>query len=60
MFIWIFHRAICHFPESIGGMQVRADIIWIKQSPRAWFGRFISTMRKYGFNKSNADITPYS
>jgi len=26
----------------------------LKQSPRAWFGRFNSTMRRYVFNQSNA------
>ncbi|WKA08566.1 hypothetical protein VitviT2T_026277 [Vitis vinifera] len=29
----------------------------LKQSPRAWFGRFSSTMRKYGFQQSNSDHT---
>ncbi|WJZ97833.1 hypothetical protein VitviT2T_016408 [Vitis vinifera] len=29
----------------------------LKQSPRAWFGRLSSTMRKYGFQQSNSDHT---
>jgi len=29
----------------------------LKQSPRAWFGRFSSAMRRYDFNQSNADHT---
>ena len=29
----------------------------LKQSPRAWFGRFSSAMRKYGFQQSNSDHT---
>ena len=29
----------------------------LKQSPRAWFGRFSSAMRRYGFVQSNADHT---
>jgi hypothetical protein len=29
----------------------------LKQSPRAWFGRFSSAMRKYGFQQSNLDHT---
>ncbi|WJZ84429.1 hypothetical protein VitviT2T_004033 [Vitis vinifera] len=29
----------------------------LKQSPRAWFGRFSSEMRKYGFQQSNSDHT---
>jgi hypothetical protein len=29
----------------------------LKQSPRAWFGRFSAAMRKYGFQQSNSDHT---
>jgi len=29
----------------------------LKQSPRAWFGRFSMAMRKYGFQQSNSDHT---
>jgi hypothetical protein len=29
----------------------------LKQSPRAWFGRFSLAMRRYGFVQSNADHT---
>jgi hypothetical protein len=29
----------------------------LKQSPCAWFGRFSSAMRKYGFRQSNSDHT---
>jgi len=29
----------------------------LKQSPHAWFGRFSSAMRKYGFQQSNSDHT---
>ena len=29
----------------------------LKQSPRAWFGRFRTAMRKYGFRQSNSDHT---
>ena len=29
----------------------------LKQSPRAWFGRFILAMKKYGFQQSNSDHT---
>lgn len=29
----------------------------LKQSPRAWFRRFSTTMRRYGYNQSNADHT---
>lgn len=27
----------------------------LKQSPRAWFGRFTIAMRKYGYKQSNFD-----
>lgn len=29
----------------------------LKQSPRAWFGRFTLAMRKYGYKQSNFDHT---
>ncbi|RVW74496.1 Retrovirus-related Pol polyprotein from transposon RE1 [Vitis vinifera] len=29
----------------------------LKQSPRAWFGRFSTAMKKYGFQQSNSDHT---
>ncbi len=29
----------------------------LKQSPRAWFGRFSQAMKKYGFRQSNSDHT---
>ena len=29
----------------------------LKQSPRAWFGRFQTAMRTYGFKQSNSDHT---
>lgn len=29
----------------------------LKQSPRAWFGKFRRSMRRYGFKQSQADRT---
>ena len=29
----------------------------LKQSPRAWFGRLSSAMKKYGFQQSNSNHT---
>ena len=29
----------------------------MKQSPRAWFGRFTTAMRKFGYDQSNSDHT---
>ena len=31
----------------------------LKQSPQARFGRFSATIRKYGFQQSNSDQTPF-
>nr|GEV68582.1 putative reverse transcriptase, RNA-dependent DNA polymerase [Tanacetum cinerariifolium] len=41
-------REVCHLKKSLYGL---------KQSPRAWFGRFTLAMRKYGFKQSNSDHT---
>lgn len=39
---------VCRLKKSIYGL---------KQSPRAWFGRFTMAMKKYGFKQSNSDHT---
>nr|GEX12275.1 putative ribonuclease H-like domain-containing protein [Tanacetum cinerariifolium] len=41
-------RELCHLKKSLYGL---------KQSPRAWFGRFTLAMRKYGFKQINSDHT---
>nr|GEW54323.1 putative RNA-directed DNA polymerase [Tanacetum cinerariifolium] len=41
-------REVCHLKKSLYGL---------KQSPRAWFGRFNLAMRKYSFKQSNSDHT---
>nr|GEY18059.1 putative reverse transcriptase, RNA-dependent DNA polymerase [Tanacetum cinerariifolium] len=41
-------REVCRLKKSLYGL---------KQSPRAWFGRFTLAMRKYGFKQSNSDHT---
>jgi hypothetical protein len=38
-------------------MQAVEGIYRLKQSPRAWLGQFILTMRKYGLKQSNSDHT---
>ena len=37
--------------------KLQRTLYGLKQSPRAWFGRFSLAMRKYGFQQSNSDHT---
>ena len=46
-FTWDSNK-VCRLKKSIYGL---------KQSPRAWFGRFTIAMKKYGFKQSNSDHT---
>ena len=41
-------REVCLLKKSLYGL---------KQSPRAWFGKFTLAMNKYGFKQSNSDHT---
>lgn len=41
-------RTVCRLQRALYGL---------KQSPRAWFGRFSMAMKKYGFQQSNSDHT---
>ena len=41
-------KIVCKLERALYGL---------KQSPRAWFGRFSSAMRKYGYRQSNSDHT---
>ncbi|KAJ0666336.1 putative RNA-directed DNA polymerase [Helianthus annuus] len=41
-------REVCRLKKSLYGL---------KQSPRAWFGRFTLAMKEYGFKQSNSDHT---
>ena len=41
-------RKVCKLKKSLYG---------IKQSSRAWFGRFTKSMRSYGYHQSNSDHT---
>ena len=38
-------------------LKLRRSLYGLKQSPRAWFGRFRKAMLKLGFSQSNADHT---
>lgn len=39
------------------GCKLKKALYGLKQSPRAWFGRFTSAMRKFGYVQSNSDHT---
>ncbi|KAM0012210.1 putative RNA-directed DNA polymerase [Helianthus debilis subsp. tardiflorus] len=41
-------KEVCRLKKSLYGL---------KQSPRAWFGRFTLAMKRYGFQQSNSDHT---
>ncbi|KAM0029928.1 putative RNA-directed DNA polymerase [Helianthus debilis subsp. tardiflorus] len=41
-------REVCRLKKTLYGL---------KQSPRAWFGRFTLAMKRYGFQQSNSDHT---
>ncbi|VVA18459.1 Hypothetical predicted protein, partial [Prunus dulcis] len=36
---------------------LRKSLYGLKQSPRAWFGRFAASMKKFGYVQSNSDHT---
>ena len=41
-------KIVCKLERALYGL---------KQSPRAWFGRFSLAIRKYGYGQSNSDHT---
>ena len=41
-------QKVCRLKKSLYGL---------KQSPRAWFGRFTKSMRTFGYRQSNSDHT---
>jgi hypothetical protein len=43
--------------ESGKVCRLRKSLYGLKQSPRAWFGRFTHSMRKYGYYQSQSDHT---
>ena len=43
--------------ESGKVCRLRKSLHGLKQSPRAWFGRFTHSMRKYGYHQSQSDHT---
>ena len=47
---------ITNFGEKVV-CKLQRTLYGLKQSPRAWFGRFSLTMNKYDFQQSNSDHT---
>ncbi|KAJ0503054.1 putative RNA-directed DNA polymerase [Helianthus annuus] len=48
------------FTRNFGAKEVcrlKKSLYGLKQSPRAWFGRFTLAMKKYGYQQSNCDHT---
>uniref|UniRef100_A0A2N9GKU7 Uncharacterized protein n=1 Tax=Fagus sylvatica TaxID=28930 RepID=A0A2N9GKU7_FAGSY len=43
--------------ESRKVCRLRKSLYGLKQSPRAWFGRFTHSMRKYGYHQSQSNHT---
>ena len=39
------------------GCKLKKALCGLKQSPRAWFGRFTAAMTKFGYKQSNSDHT---
>ena len=37
--------------------KLKKSLYGLKQSPRAWFGRFLTTMKEFGYKQSNSDHT---
>ena len=53
-------RAPLGFADDYGpwkGCRLRKALYGLKQSLRAWFGRFTTTMKKFGCKQSNSDYT---
>lgn len=39
------------------GCRLKRALYGLKQSPRAWFGRFTIAMKKFGYQQNNSDHT---
>ncbi|GKB07978.1 putative RNA-directed DNA polymerase [Tanacetum coccineum] len=56
----IYMEALRGFTVSFGEREVcllKKSLYGLKQTPRAWFGRFTLAMKHYGFKQSNSDHT---
>lgn len=51
------------FSDEFGNGEVcklKKTLYGLKQSPKAWFGRFTEAMKKYDYRQSNADYTLFT
>jgi len=48
---------ISEYKGSTQVCKLRKALYDLKQSPRAWFGRFTQVMKKFGYTQSNSDHT---
>jgi len=48
---------ISEYEGSTQVCKLRKALYDLKQSPRAWFGRFTQVMKKFGYTQSNSDHT---
>ncbi|PRQ37607.1 putative RNA-directed DNA polymerase [Rosa chinensis] len=47
-----------NYPSEVGKVcKLKKSLYGLKQSPRAWFGRFSKSMRAFGYRQSNSDHT---
>ncbi|KAJ9542010.1 LOW QUALITY PROTEIN: hypothetical protein OSB04_028516 [Centaurea solstitialis] len=56
----VYMEAPHGFTDKFGEREVcllKKSLYGLKQSPRAWFGRFTLAMKNYGFKQSNSDHT---
>ena len=37
--------------------KLKKSLYGLKQSPRAWFGKFLTTIKEFGYKQSNSDHT---
>ena len=56
----VYMKAPPRFSEGYSqgeGCKLKKALYGLKQSPRVWFGRFITTMKRFGYEQSNSDHT---
>ena len=58
----VYMKAPPRFSDEYGsgeGCRLKKALYGLKQSPRAWFGRFTTAMKKFGYEQSNSDHTSF-
>lgn len=58
----VYMRLPPGFSSSVPGKvcRLRKSLYGLRQSPRNWFAKLTSSLRKYGFQQSHADYTPFT